>query len=55
MVKDGFCIIVKMESSVGMGFYYMIIKNCCNIQVKLEFKKYDFVVKKYVVFWEKKV
>jgi large subunit ribosomal protein L33 len=55
MAKEGPRLIIKMESTAGTGFYYTTTKNRRNTTAKLELKKYDPVVRKHVVFKEKKV
>jgi large subunit ribosomal protein L33 len=46
---------VKMESSAGTGYYVTTTKNPRNHPEKMELKKYDPVVRKHVIFKEKKV
>lgn len=46
---------VKMESTAGTGVYYTTTKNPRNKPEKMELKKYDWVVRKHVIFKEKKV
>ena len=46
---------IKMVSSAGTGFYYVTKKNPRTLTEKLEFKKYDPVVRKHVVFKEGKI
>ncbi len=48
-------ILVKLVSSADTGFYYVTKKNPRSTTEKLEFKKYDPVVKKHVVFKEHKI
>ena len=48
-------IVVKLESSAGTGFYYVTKKNPRNTPDKLEFRKYDPVVRKHVQFKEAKI
>ncbi|MEE8280180.1 MAG: 50S ribosomal protein L33 [Alphaproteobacteria bacterium] len=48
-------IVVKLESSAGTGFYYVTKKNPRNTTDKLEFRKYDPVVRKHVQFKEAKI
>ncbi len=55
MAKEGPRLIIKMESTAGTGFYYTTTKNRRNTTAKLELKKYDPVIRKHVVFKEKKV
>ena len=46
---------IKLESSAGTGHYYTTDKNKRNTPNKLEFKKYDPVVRKHVVYREDKI
>lgn len=46
---------VKLVSSAGTGYYYVTKKNTRNVTEKLEFKKYDPVVRKHVAFKEGKI
>jgi large subunit ribosomal protein L33 len=46
---------VKLVSSAGTGFYYTTTKNKRTTPDKLEFKKYDPVVRKHVEFKETKI
>lgn len=46
---------VKLVSSAGTGFYYTTTKNKRTTPDKLEFKKYDPVVRKHVLFKEAKI
>ncbi len=48
-------IVVKLVSSAGTGFYYVTKKNPRNTTDKLEFRKYDPVVRKHVQFKEAKI
>ncbi|MEE8124066.1 MAG: 50S ribosomal protein L33 [Alphaproteobacteria bacterium] len=48
-------IVVKLESSAGTGFYYVTKKNPRTTTDKLEFRKYDPVVRKHVQFKEAKI
>ncbi len=48
-------IVVKLESSAGTGFYYVTKKNPRKTTDKLEFRKYDPVVRKHVQFKEAKI
>ncbi len=48
-------IIIKLESTAGTGYFVTTTKNPRNHPEKLELKKYDPVVRKYVIFKEKKV
>ncbi len=46
---------IKLVSSAGTGYYYTTTKNKRNTPDKLEFKKYDPVVRKHVIFKEAKI
>jgi len=46
---------IKLVSTADTGFYYTTTKNKKNTPDKLEFKKYDPVVRKHVVFKEAKI
>jgi len=46
---------VKMESTAGTGHYYTTTKNPRNHPEKMELRKYDPVVRKHVIYKEKKV
>jgi large subunit ribosomal protein L33 len=46
---------IKMESSAGTGHFYTTTKNRVNTPNKLEFKKYDPVVRKHVLYKETKL
>nr|WP_286292644.1 50S ribosomal protein L33 [Methylomarinovum sp. IN45] len=46
---------IKLVSSAGTGYYYTTTKNKRNTPDKLEFKKYDPVVRKHVIFREAKI
>ncbi len=48
-------IVVKLESSAGTGFYYVTKKNPRTTTDKLEFRKYDPLVRKHVQFKEAKI
>ncbi|MDA0676158.1 MAG: 50S ribosomal protein L33 [Proteobacteria bacterium] len=48
-------ILIKLVSSADTGFYYVTKKNPRNTTQKMEFKKYDPVVRKHVVFKEGKI
>ena len=45
---------IKLVSTAGTGFYYTTTKNRRTTTEKLEFKKYDPVVRKHVQFKEAK-
>ncbi|MCP1673157.1 large subunit ribosomal protein L33 [Natronocella acetinitrilica] len=46
---------IKLVSSAGTGHYYTTNKNKRNTPNKLEFKKYDPVVRKHVMYKEAKI
>jgi len=46
---------IKLVSSAGTGHYYTTNKNKKNTPHKLEFKKYDPVVRKHVMYKEAKI
>lgn len=46
---------IKLVSSAGTGFYYTTTKNKRNTPDKLEFRKYDPVVRQHVTFKEAKI
>jgi len=46
---------IKLVSSAGTGFYYTTTKNKRTTPDKLEFKKYDPVARKHVMFKEAKI
>ncbi|MAV88514.1 MAG: 50S ribosomal protein L33 [Rhodospirillaceae bacterium] len=48
-------VLVKLVSTAETGFYYVTKKNPRNQTEKMEFKKYDPVVRKHVVFKEGKI
>ena len=46
---------VRMNSSAGTGHFYTTDKSKRNTPDKLEFKKYDPVVRKHVMYKEAKI
>ena len=48
-------ILVKLESTAGTGYYYVTKKNPRNQTEKMEFRKYDPVARKHVMFKEAKI
>jgi large subunit ribosomal protein L33 len=46
---------IKLLSTADTGFYYTTTKNRKNTPDKLEFKKYDPIARKHVVFKEAKI
>lgn len=47
--------LIKLVSSAGTGYYYVTKKNTRNSTDKFEFRKYDPVARKHVVFKEAKI
>ncbi len=48
-------VLVKLESTADTGYFYVIKKNPRNTTEKMEFRKYDPVVRKHVPFRETKM
>lgn len=48
-------ILVKLVSTADTGFYYVTKKNPRTSTEKLQFRKYDPVVRKHVMFKEAKI
>jgi large subunit ribosomal protein L33 len=48
-------VLIKLVSSADTGYYYVTKKNPRTSTEKLEFKKYDPVARKHVVFKESKI
>ena len=46
---------IKLVSSAGTGHYYTTDKNKRTTPDKLQFKKYDPVVRKHVIYTEAKI
>lgn len=46
---------IKLESTAGTGHFYTTDKNKRNTPDKLEFRKYDPVVRKHVIYKEAKI
>ncbi len=46
---------IRMVSSAGTGHFYTTDKNKKNTPDKLQFKKYDPVVRKHVMYKESKI
>jgi large subunit ribosomal protein L33 len=46
---------IKLVSSAGTGYFYVAKKNARTATEKLEFRKYDPVARKHVVFKESKM
>ena len=52
--KKGGVTLVKLVSSAGTGYTYYTTKNAKKLVAKLQFNKYDPLVRKHVSFLEKK-
>tara|TARA_B100001093_G_scaffold516996_1_gene597227 strand:- start:39 stop:287 length:249 start_codon:yes stop_codon:yes gene_type:complete len=48
-------ILIKLESTADTGYYYVTKKNPRNQTEKLEFRKYDPVARKHVLFKEGRI
>ncbi len=48
-------ILIKLVSTADTGYYYVTKKNPRTSTEKLEFRKYDPVVRKHVAFKESKI
>lgn len=48
-------VLIKMVSSADTGYFYVAKKNPKKITEKLEFRKYDPVARKHVLFKESKM
>lgn len=46
---------IKLESTADTGCFYTTTKNPRENPEKLELKKYDWVIRKHVIFKEKKI
>ena len=46
---------IKLVSSAGTGHFYTTTKNTKTMPDKMEIKKFDPVVRKYVIYSEKKI
>ncbi len=46
---------IKLVSSAGTGYYYVTKKNPRTSTEKFEFRKFDPVVRKHVIFKEAKI
>jgi large subunit ribosomal protein L33 len=46
---------IKLVSTADTGYFYVTKKNTRNTTGKMEFKKYDPVARKHVVFKEAKI
>ncbi len=48
-------VLIKMVSSADTGYFYVAKKNPRTLTDKLEFRKYDPVARKHVIFKESKI
>jgi len=48
-------ILIKLVSTADTGFYYVTRKNTRNSTEKFQFRKYDPVARKHVIFKEAKI
>ena len=48
-------VLIKLESTANTGFYYVTKKNPRNQTEKMEFRKYDPVARKHVLFKEGRI
>jgi large subunit ribosomal protein L33 len=48
-------VLIKLVSSADTGYFYVTKKNARTTTRKLEFRKYDPVARKHVVFKEAKI
>ena len=46
---------IKLVSSAGTGHFYTTTKNKKNMPEKMQIKKFDPVVRKYVIYKEAKI
>ncbi|MCO5554209.1 hypothetical protein L7F22_044525 [Adiantum nelumboides] len=51
----GGSVLIRLVSAAGTGYFYVKPKNPRKIAHKLEFRKYDPIVKKHVLFTEQKM
>ena len=55
MAKKKNIVLIKLASSESTGFYFVRSKNPKKLTAKLKFRKYDPVLRKHVLFEEKKL
>ena len=48
-------VLIKLVSTADTGFYYVTKKNPRNHAEKMEFRKFDPIVRKHVIFKETKI
>lgn len=53
--KKGVTVLVKLLSTAGTGYFYVKRKNPRKLTAKLQFVKYDPVVRQHVLFSETKL
>ena len=54
MAGKGKRVIVQLESTAGTGYRYTVTKNKQKHPQRLEYKKYDPIARKHVIFKETK-
>lgn len=47
--------VIQLVSTAGTGFSYVTTKNKKTMPAKLEIKKFDPIIRKHVIFIEKKI
>lgn len=55
MAKKNIALAVKMLSTADTGYFYVAWRNARKKPEKLEFRKYDPVARKHVIFKETKI
>ena len=55
MGQKGKSVLLRLVSEAGTGFFYTTRKNPRTLQRKLAFRKYDPIVRRHVLFTEKKL
>ena len=55
VMAKGKTILVQLLSTAGTGFFYVTRKNPRTVTRKLAFRKYDPIVRRHVLFTEKKL
>lgn len=53
--RKGATVLIKLLSTAGTGYFYVKRKNPRKLPQKLQFLKYDPVVRRHVLFVEKKL
>lgn len=54
-MAKGATVLIKLQSTADTGFFYVTKKNPRKQTEKMEFKKYDPIARKHVVFKETKI